>query len=319
MAQIELQTTQNQAGSYLPNGAHLYTALVYSHRSAGYLFRGQTTAAFLGLRLKGSELLFVGRNAGYISRTYFANAISPHELLRRYTLFGFIHLALDEEEVIYEEERLILGMNKRFHLKVKAAKDVLSWCKHCADEERESYGVTSWKTVHQLTSVRICHIHGNPLLLRCNKCGIAPGDLRSFRLPGEVCLRCGRSDFEEDKIVVTDAYRTFVRDIAFAFENQENFYRDGAWFSLLSKFISAFPSRSDAEKTVVEYLCREWRVSSVEEVWGSLQISWPSCEGIFEKGRHSLSVRVLLHRVMRAILSSLLTDDSEPRACQRVD
>lgn len=313
-----MQTGQNQAGSYLPNGAYLYTALVHLHRSSGHRLRNKTTAAFLGLPLVSGVPYLMERHVGYISRTYFASVVSPHELLRRHTLFGFIHLGLDEDEALYREDQLIHGMEKGrwrvLGLGTEVAQN-LRWCKQCADEERDSYGVASWKTVHQLASVRICHIHGDPLFVRCKGCGITPGSLRNFRLPGDVCPGCKSSDFEAEHVVPRDAYQIFVRDIAAAFQNQDCVYRDGAWSSYVSRFVSSFSSKSDAENEVIGFLCQEWEVSTAEEIWASLQMPFPIRGGLFTKGGRSLCVRVLLSRAMRALRPSLPPDGDVLNAC----
>ncbi|WP_367158575.1 TniQ family protein [Comamonas sp.] len=51
----------------------------------------------------------------------------------------------------------------------------LRWCECCADEESDAYGFTSWKIVHRISQVRVCHIHGDPLLSMCRVCGTAIG------------------------------------------------------------------------------------------------------------------------------------------------
>ena len=316
MAGIKLQTGQNQAGSYLPNGAYLYTALVHLHRSSVHRVRNKSIAAFLGLPLATEVPVLMGRNAGYISSTYFFDVVSPHELLRRHTLFGVTHLGLDEDIALYREEQLIVGMVKGIRLGAEVAQN-LRWCKRCADEERESYGFASWKVVHQLLSVRVCHIHGDPLLLRCKECGIAPGALRYLRLPGEACPGCQSSDFEQDNVVLRDAYQIFVRNVASMFINQESVYRESAWFRYVSRFVSSFPSESDAEKEVIGFLCREWEVLTTEEIWESLQIPPSDRGGLFSEGSQFLSIRVLISRAMRALRPSLLPGDVVPDACSR--
>lgn len=316
MVGIKLQTGQNQAGSYLPNGAYLYTALVHLHRSSVHRVRNKAIAAFLGVPRATVVPALMGRHVGYISRTYFASVVSPQELLRCHTLFGFMHLGLDEDEALYREDQLTQGMGSvRMHgLGTEAAQN-LRWCKQCADEERGSYGVASWKTVHQIASVRICHIHGDPLFFRCKGCGITPGSLRYFRLPGDVCPGCKSSDFEAEHVVSRVAYQIFVRDIAAAFQNQDFVYRDGAWSSYVSRFVSSFSSKSDAENEVIGFLCQEWEVSTAEEIWASLQMSFPKKDGLFAKGSRSLCLRVLLSGAMRALRPSLPSDGDVLNAC----
>lgn len=301
MAGIELKADLRQAGVTLPNGTYLYTALVHSHRSAGHTSRNKTIAAFLGLKRVIQAPLLMGRNAGHISRTYFAGVVLPRDVLRRHTLFGYLHLARNEADAHEREELLIHGSKQKGYLiGSEGAKD-LRWCKRCADDELECFGVANWKTIHQLESVRICHIHGDPLLVRCKGCGITPGSLRFFRLPGEACPGCNGSEFEEDSVVVRDAYQIFVQDVAAAFEKQDTAYRDAAWFNSVYEFIRNFPTKQDAERDLIAFLCRMWSVSSMDEIWKTLQVSPPSQGRLFVKAAQSINVRVLLHRAMLAI------------------
>lgn len=300
MAEIESQTAMNSAGVALHNGAYLYTALVHLHRSSAHLLRKRTVASFSNLPRVSGIPYWMGRNVGYISRTYFGRALSPQEVLRRHTLFGFLHLAQDKAQASALEKPLISSDANELHFN-KERIDNLRWCKCCADEELDIYGFASWKVVHQITSVRICHIHGEPLLSRCNLCGTALGSVQNFRLPGDVCPKCNQSDFSGESIVVRDAYRAHVRDIGIAFDQQNDAFRHSAWNSRVSLFISCFPSWIEAQKALNEHLCRDWGVSSVKDIWASLHTPWPVRGNLFESGDRYLSVRILLHNAMLVI------------------
>lgn len=171
----------------------------------------------------------MGNHAGYVSRTYFAGAVAPHDVIRRYTLFGYFNLRHAKEFVAVREKDLIDGAcfdGRRCKFESSMACEYLRWCPQCSGEELEVYGFASWKTIHQIRSIHICHIHGDPLLIRCKQCGTCPGDWRKFRLPGEPCPSCKSLDFEGISIVAGAAYQQFVRDVAAAFESQLEVYRD---------------------------------------------------------------------------------------------
>lgn len=174
----------------------------------------------------------------------------------------------------------------------------MRWCKRCADSECDEYGFATWKVVHQLASVRICHIHAEPLLSRCSVCGVAIGHLDRFRLPGEACPKCNGFAFEGSSIVCSDAYRTFVRDVVDAFEKQVDIYRDSSWSTWLLNFTSSFDSTLDAETAVIGYLCREWEVSSIAKILDLIQVAPGNNVRLFALGDRALCVRILLHRAM---------------------
>lgn len=150
----------SNAVATLQNGADLYTALVYFHRSSARRISKRTTASFLNLPKDTAIPRVMGRNVGYISRTYFGGALSPQDLLRGHTLFGFLQLARHKDHASDLEESIISCGANALHVSNVPRSQELRWCKTCADEELEVYGFAGWKVVHQLASVRIWHING---------------------------------------------------------------------------------------------------------------------------------------------------------------
>jgi len=292
-----------RAGASLSKGAYLYTALVHQHRASGQRSRRRSYFTFMGLEERPCPPVLMGRNADIVSRTYFAGSVSPQELIRRHTLIGYLNLAEDEDEALVREEGLISGRkNVQISVFGETFAD-LRWCKLCAKEDRERNGFAEWKVVHQISSIRICHIHGNPLCFRCVICGTTPGSPVYFRLPGEACPTCNQNEFEEDGVDVKDAYRTFVQDVASVFERQDNYFRNKCWLNLISKFISSYPSKIKAERDVIDYLCRYWDVGAPIKIWDLIQTSPPGKKGIFEKSNKSLSVRILINRAIQVLQS----------------
>jgi hypothetical protein len=300
MTGIELKTPMAGAGATLQSGAYLYTALVHRHRSSSHLLKRETVANFLNLPRVTTIPRSMGRNAGYVSRTYFAGALSSQDLLRRHTLFGYLHLAKDKVDADALEKSLILG-NTNDSLVGPSSVQNLRWCKYCADDELEAYGFASWKVVHQISQVRACYIHNCPLLSRCRVCGTALGAVQLFRLPGEACPKCNSSDFCGESIIVRDAYRVLIQNIATAFEKQENNFRHSLWNIQSSMFISGFPSWIDAQNALLDCLCREWELSSSKQIWDLINTPLPARGNLFESGDRYLAVRILLHHAMRVL------------------
>lgn len=300
MTGIELKTPMAGAGATLKSGTYLYTALVHRHRSSSHLSKRKTVANFLNLPRGTNVPRSMGWNAGYVSRTYFAGALTPPDLLRQHTLFGYLHLAQNKAEADALEKVLILGDANDSIVRAGSVQ-TLRWCECCADEESDAYGFASWKVVHQIPQVRVCHVHGDPLLSRCRVCGTAIGAIQHFRLPGEACPKCNSSDFEGESIAVRDAHWSLMKSIASAFETQSNTFRRSVWNSQVSLFISNFPSWIDAQKEVVDYLCREWDLFSIKQIWELINTPLPIKGNVFESGDRYLSVRILLSHVMQAI------------------
>lgn len=253
----------------------------------------------------------MGRNAGNISRGYFVGAVSPQDVLRRHTLFGYFHLRYDTDFAIVGEKKLIDGLfgdhvTARFDSSM--ACKYLRWCPRCSDEDFKAYGFASWKTVHQIRSIHVCHIHGDLLLLRCKQCGEYPGDWRKFRLPGEACPNCRSYEFEGASIVAGSAYQQFVQDVAAAFSYQTDMYRDKAWATLMATFVSRFNSLSDAENALSNYLYSKWEVSCLAALGDLLQVRVGSTSRLFDIGTKSICFRILLCRAMMTLDPDLLRE-----------
>lgn len=307
-----MQTEFLGACATLASGTYLYTALVHLHRSSANLSRTRTAASFFGVPTVSVFSPWMGRNTGHLSRSYFWGTVSPEDILRRHTLFGFFHLSYDKVESLEREQSLVLGnYSEGKHTSLDAVISGgalnLRWCERCANEDLEKHGFASWKVIHQISGVRICHVHGDRLISRCRACGFRPGRLGSFRFPGETCPNCSSFDFEEDPITVRPAYLDFVRDIAHAFESQVDIFRSSVWASLISKFTSQFSSVRDAEGEVVRYLCRQWELNTPDEIWSSIDVK-PSKLGVFEKSYQSLCMRILIYPAIKSLCPKLFKE-----------
>lgn len=257
----------------------------------------------------------MGNHAGYVSQTYFAGAVAPHDVIRRHTLFGYFHLRHTKEWAVVREKKLIGGERfegRKYRFEPSMTCEYLRWCSQCSDEELEVYGFSSWKTIHQIRSIHICHVHGEPLLLRCKQCGANPGDWRKFRLPGEPCPSCKSLEFEGVDIFAGTAYKQFVRDVAAAFENQIEVYRDKAWAMLVAKFKSIFKSPLEADNALSNYLYSKWGVTSLAAIGDLLQVRVNSTSGLFEAGAKSICFRILLRRAMGELTPNVLSESTKP-------
>lgn len=310
MAGIELQAEVNRAGAALPSGAYLYTALVHLHRSSAHRSPRTATASFFNQPRMITIPYLMGTRSGTISSTYFAGVLSPEEVIRRHTLFGYVNLSIDKEDANNREKALIpdyFGLN----FSIDRVKH-LRWCKNCSDEELDVYGFASWKVMHQISSVRICHIHGSPLLSQCNNCGNLLGAINNFRLPGDACPNCRKFDFSGETIGGVDAYKVLLKSMGMAFQNQEEYFRFTEWNRRVAKFIENFSSWFEAHRALEEYLCQTWDASSLSSILELLKTPLPARGTLFSCGDRHLSVRILLSNAMWEIcpfLRSITVND----------
>lgn len=302
-----------KAGATLPDGSYLYTALVHQHRASASPVKAKSYASFLAEDISTTIPNNLGRCAGHISRTYFADAISPEEVLQRHSLFGYFHLAYDKSEAADRESALVAGVRTpQSGGRATKASSGLRWCHRCSFEEREEFGFATWKVLHQISSIGICHIHGDRLRERCGRCGNLPGRPTLFRLPGEPCPDCEYSDVEMKGVVVSDVYQQFVRDVALAFSSQTDSFRSSAWASLVGSFVSGFSSIKDAELDVKEFLCQKWGLASISDICEALDIKFRDDLGVFGTANGSLCFRIVLYRAIVNLRPHLLSGECDP-------
>ena len=96
----------------LPNGAHLYTALVLFHRSSAQRCKSYSRQQLYGQR-SSSRVNWLGIGADQISRSYFGGSVSAREVLVRHTVFGYYALGLSEQRASDWASSLALGQAQR--------------------------------------------------------------------------------------------------------------------------------------------------------------------------------------------------------------
>lgn len=254
----------------ISSGTLLHSALVHLHRSSGWSNRYKSLKRFYGSD-GVSYANWFGAGVETVSKSYFANSLTPIEVLSRHTIFGFYALGLSELRAAEWADELIGGYARgaaRFSRTngSVAAKSGLRWCSACAAGEREQVGFATWKVVHQLPFVHSCPIHSISLCIHCVRCKQPLDDTRAFRLPGEACLNCGSTEFAETESLHVDAYKKLVRRTAIAIEIQDATYRPQNWALLTRRFLAEFDSFSEALCALSERLCSLWGVSCLEAI-----------------------------------------------------
>lgn len=96
---------------------------------------------------------------------------SSDDLIRQHTLAP-IYLAFSPESISKKTKRSMksdFGGDVHTRLGIVASKvkthKYLQYCEICRKNQIENLGEPYWQRTHQLTSVRVCHIHGTPLVL----------------------------------------------------------------------------------------------------------------------------------------------------------
>ena len=257
----------------LPNGAHLYTALVLFHRSSAQRCKSYSRQQLYGQR-SSSRVNWLGIGADQISRSYFGGSVSAREVLVRHTVFGYYALGLSEQRASDWASSLALGQAQRATRYIRNAtgaivSGALRWCPVCAEEDAETHGFSSWKVVHQLPFVLQCPAHGCSLLSLCACCNQSLDNGTTLRLPGEACSRCGTTQFLSHAPPKVAAYSELLLRCAGAIETQVAIYRPTNWARLMRAFRSGVGSLEDARQLIQSRLLEAWGVRTIDAIGGS--------------------------------------------------
>lgn len=245
----------------------------------------------------------------YLCNTYFSGALNSRDSMIRHTYLGYYNLGMSK----LDADRLLAAMDSgtsylpRFlHLR-NEGKFFLRWCPKCAEEEIQVRGVGFWTVLHQIPSLDICYKHGDPLLWRCRSCKSIPGSLIGFRLPGEACKTCGGLDFECDDFFPTPGHIKFSKAAAHAFFNQSDVYREEVWEGKLIDFFRKIGSINKAEQYINSVICRDWEVSSYQELLELLRIKNASGRGFLTKSGRTLCEKIVIDIAMKEINARKIT------------
>lgn len=271
-SEIELQNELAQTSLILPNGAHLYTALVHFHRSSAQRNKSQSRAQLYGDR-SSSRVNWFGIGAEQMSCAYFGGSLSARDMLVRHTLFGYYSLGLNEVRASKWASSLALGHAERStrHIRNAAGTIVsgdLRWCPVCAQEDVDTHGFSAWKVVHQLPFMLQCPTHGCPLQSRCASCHQPLDNGLTMRLPGESCVRCGTSNFLSHGLPKGAGYGELIQRCARAVEDQDAIYRPANWKRLIRAVHTRVGSFEEAMHLIEKRLVREWGVNGIEDIGG---------------------------------------------------
>jgi hypothetical protein len=210
-----------------------------------------------------------GMGAGHVSSNYFAGKVTPREVLRRHTVFGFASLGLSEPDVERWSVKLTgwgrVGGVQQERMQVHVPGSAFRWCQACAEIEVGEYGFAAWHVLHQLPFVLLCPTHMLPLQehqLRYAPVGEAP----ELQLPGEMRSTPDREESMLRALLVLEAYRRFLRHCVVAFREQTSIFRQEAWSDLVVHFFRSFGSEDEALSSLEERLCFDWAVRSSDRI-----------------------------------------------------
>lgn len=127
---------------------------------------------------------------------HYIDTVGLTKILSEHTLISFYKPFLREKEV----QKLTaenLSVDKLFKIKPALQSHVQEashwrWCSECAKDDYDEYGVTYWRTYHQIPTMHRCYKHNIPLLSKCQSCNFEYKNFQRHWLPpndGE-CLEC---------------------------------------------------------------------------------------------------------------------------------
>lgn len=220
---------------------------------------------------KGIPSNFFGAGANNIARSYFADYLTPDQVLRQHTLFGFYALGLSKSVESKWAAQLKVGTSvrsaqyKRIHVPEAGALG-LRWCSICACSDQLKLGFAAWRVIHQLPFIRSCSVHGVPLSVYCENCKKPLDTGNQFRLPGESCTACGSALFADLPATANEGYLSLISQCEDAFSTRSEKFRPSAWVERVKKFRAFFDSPRTALEVLSDQICKKWGVQSPEGV-----------------------------------------------------
>lgn len=299
----------------MPNGSHIYNGLVYMHRSAAHRSKNRSRDSFFGfMRSLAGPTDLISCDHSYLCNTYFSGALNSRDSMIRHTYLGYHNLGMSK----LDADRLLAAMDsgtsylpRHLHLR-NEGNFFLRWCPKCAEEDIQVKGVGFWNVLHQIPSLDICYKHGDPLLWRCRSCKSIPGFLIGFRLPGEACKTCGALDFEGDDFSPSPGQIKLSKAAAHAFFSQSDVYREEVWEANLIDFVRKIGSINAAEQYVNSVICRDWRISSYQELLELIHVKDASGHGFLTKVGKTLCEKIVIGVAMKEINPRKLNGISLP-------
>jgi hypothetical protein len=273
-SRIEFTTALPASSPLLPPGSLIYSAVVIAQRFGGYPSRGLAVERVYGHR-KGSPANFFGAGANNIARSYFADYLTPDQVLRQHTLFGFYALGLSKSVESKWAAQLKVGTSvrsaqyKRIHAPEAGALG-LRWCAICACSDQLKLGFAAWRVIHQLPFIRSCSVHGVPLSVCCENCKKPLDTGNQFRLPGESCTACGCARFTDLPATANKGYLSLISQCEDAFYTRSEKFRPNAWAERVKKFRASFDSPRTALEALSDRICTKWGVQSPDGVGETL-------------------------------------------------
>jgi len=269
-AVIESRTTFLANVTTLPPGSLLYSALVLAHRFSGSSNRLKTMEQVYGTRT-ASIVNFFGAGASHVAKIYFSDTLSPDQVLRKHTLFGYYSLGLSERKVAEWATKLKSGSAKgpaRYAGALGPLTGIngLRWCEECARFDRDDMGFATWRVIHQLPFVRACVVHRAPLYVSCKDCQSSLDTGRQYRLPGEHCGSCRSLRFTALAKVENPAYSALISRCEDAVSTQSDEFRPQSWLRRVTSFVAAHRSLEVAEQVVTSQICTKWGVQSPDAI-----------------------------------------------------
>lgn len=279
----------------LPDGTSVYTG------AARYRLETRTTPRRAMLETFGQPsyayaLGHLGLGADEIARRLFAGTVSPVQILRRHTLFGFARhfLTNDQEQAVVELLRTedvfkgSRGLWRYFDLRFGPCRTDLAWacCGMCIAEDQAKGELPAWMVLHQPRCIQCCFRHGVLLHSFCSCCH-RPFDMGDVTLPTLRCRHCGAKWNLRSTRAANLGQKALARLCARVFNDLVFVLRPLAWNRLMCA--TAQETGHAGGQMLASAVKRRWGVRSLAEL-GSL-IGQPMPEDAIEAELQRLTVK----------------------------
>lgn len=206
-------------------------------------------------------------HADILSRTIFPGS-APREILERNTVFGFYSRFMSESVADAWAGELINKRGAATHFRrfltqkdCQFIKKEQWYCPSCVEEDRKSWGFSTWRHIHQVHGLDLCPEHEVPLVARCGFCATPYDQGTHFRLPGDACRVCGSFTAAEGT-TPSEGMRQLARHCGDVADGRLPWMRPAGWARWIRSFLASVGGSVDRATVVVEQeLSRSWHQS----------------------------------------------------------
>lgn len=248
---------------FLPPGALILTAIVWSHQLRGRHSEQKAIEDVYG-HIGGRKRNLFGERIHFASRALFGNSLTSNETLLRHTFFGIYSRALPQPTadkwamaLVKGEQRDLPRRNNKFFLRERQFRTVtadLRSCKDCISQDVDELGFPAWHILHMLPPVHHCPHHGSPLSIEIK--GRVGDNMWKLGLPTGLSSDRPSPRFE----AASDGYVAYLRSWVDLFEGRLPMIAADAWANCIDAIVEQMGTVENAVGEISKRLNESWNL-----------------------------------------------------------